>query len=159
MWSLLCNCALIQCLWWEWTSTVLPRIVWKTPVWKAEMTHSALEEEELAINHRAWYYLYAKAGWESQRVFHFAISGKKVPRRNIGSLSNLDNLVNFSLEQVAWEACESKEGGSSHLETIVIFIWWINTYETFSLFVSGLLRVNKLGCITRMWCVIEHIVR
>jgi len=48
---------------------------------------------------------------------------KIVLRRNIGSSNNLDNLVNLmSLEQVAWEACESKEGGSSHLETIVIFI-------------------------------------
>lgn len=125
-----------------------------------QMTHSALEEEELAISHRAWHYLYAKADWESHHVFHFAISGKRVPRRTIVSLSNLDNLVNLmSLEQVSLEACESKEGGSSHLETIVIFIWWINTYETFSLFVSGLLWVNKLGCMTRMWYVIEHMVR
>lgn len=51
------------------------------------------------------------------------VRGKKVLQRNSGSLSNLDNLVNLmSLEQVTWEACESKEGGCSHLETIVIFI-------------------------------------
>lgn len=65
----------------------------------------------------------------------------------------------MGLEQGVWEACESKEGGGSHLETIVIFIWWINAYETCSLFVSGLLQMSKIGCITRMWYVIERVIR
>lgn len=44
-------------------------------------------------------------------------------RGSVGYLSNLDTLGNLrSLEKVAWEACESKEGGSSHPETTVTFI-------------------------------------
>lgn len=65
----------------------------------------------------------------------------------------------MGLEQVVWEACESKEGGGSHLEPIVIFIWWINAYETRSSFVSGLLQMSKIGCITRMWYVMERAIR